>query len=168
MMLRLMRAATAAALLPLGARPVRYRLGEVDLKVWQLGPANGEPWILLHGMASTALSWLAPLTLLRRDCRVLVPELSAHGGTVCRHGGLGVADGAATTLQLARRVFGERPVNLGGISLGAWMAVRAALAEPARVARLVLLAAAFRDLQSSPTGPPRLAPAGGRWRLRNT
>ena len=140
-MLRLMPTATAAALLPLGARPVRRRLGEVDLKVWQAGPADGEPWILLHGMGSTAMSWRAPLALLRRDCRVLVPELSANGGTVCPQGGLGVAEGAAAVLELARGEFGERPVNLGGISLGAWMAVRAALAAPERVAGLMLVAA---------------------------
>ncbi len=145
-MLRLMSTATAAALRPLGARPVRRRLGDVDLKVWQIGPADGEPWILLHGMGSTALSWRAPLSLLRRDCRVLVPELSAHGGTVCPAGGLGVSDGAAAILELAQSSFGDRPVNLGGISLGAWIAVRAALAAPDRVSRLVLAAAAgYRD-----------------------
>ena len=145
-MLGLMPTATAAALLPLGARPVRRRLGDVDLKLWQVGPVDGEPWILLHGLGSTALSWRAPLALLRRDCRVLVPELSAHGGTVCPGGGLGIGDGVAATLELARSAFGDRPVNLGGISLGAWIALRAALAEPDRVARLVLAAAAgYRD-----------------------
>lgn len=141
-MLGLMPAATAAALLPMGARPVRYRLGEVDLKVWQVGPEDGEPWILLHGLASTALSWRAPLAVLRRDCRVLLPELSAHGGTVAPGGGLGVEDGVAAVLRLARAAFGERPVCLGGISLGAWIAVRAALAEPQRVTSLALVAAA--------------------------
>ena len=145
-MASLLSTATATALLPMGARPVRRRLGEVDLKVWQAGPADGEPWILLHGLASTALSWRAPLALLRRDCRVLVPELSAHGGTVCPGGGLGVAEGAAAVLELAREELGDRPVNLGGISLGAWIAVRAALAAPERVASLVLVAAAgYRD-----------------------
>ncbi len=145
-MLRLMPTATAAALLPLGARAVRQRVGDVDLKVWQVGPTEGEPWILLHGMGSTALSWRAPLALLRRDCRVLVPELSAHGGTVCPGSGLGVGDGVAAILELARISFGDRPVNLGGISLGAWIAVRAALAAPDRVSRLVLAAAAgYRD-----------------------
>ncbi len=145
-MLELMPTATAAALLPLGARPVRRRLSGADLKVWQAGPADGEPWILLHGMGSTAMSWRAPLALLRRDCRVLVPELSAHGGSVCPDGGLGVAAGAAAVLELARSAFGDRPVNLGGISLGAWMAVRAALAEPDRVAGMMLVAAAgYRD-----------------------
>ena len=141
-MLGLMPTATAAGLLPLGARPVRRRLGEVDLKVWQAGPEDGEPWVLLHGLASTALSWRAPLALLRRDCRVLVPELSAHGGTVAPGDGLGVRDGVATVLELARETFGDRPVRLGGISLGAWIAVRAALEEPDRVAGLVLVAAA--------------------------
>lgn len=141
-MLRLMPIATAAALLPLGARPVWRRLGDIQLKVWEVGPTDGEPWILLHGMGSTALSWRAPLSLLRRDCRVLVPELSAHGGSVCPGSGLGVRDGAAAILELARISFGDRPANLGGISLGAWIAVRAALAAPDRVSRLVLVAAA--------------------------
>jgi pimeloyl-ACP methyl ester carboxylesterase len=145
-MLRFMPTATAAALLPLGARPVRRRLGEVDLKVWQVGPVDGEPWILLHGLGSTALSWKAPLSLLRRDCRLLVPELSAHGGTVCPGNGLGVSDSVAVISELAASSFPGRRVNLGGISLGAWIAVRAALADPDRFARLVLIAAAgYRD-----------------------
>ena len=142
----LMPTATAAGLLPLGARPTRMTIGEVDLKLWQLGPRDGEPWILLHGMGSTALAWWAPLLPLRRDCHVLVPELSAHGGTASPGGGLGVAAGVELVLKLARRSFGERPVALGGISYGAWIAVRAALAAPRRVSRLILVAAAgYRD-----------------------
>ncbi|MFQ5351163.1 MAG: alpha/beta fold hydrolase, partial [Thermoanaerobaculia bacterium] len=105
MLLGLMPTATAAALLPLGARPVRRRLGEVDLKVWRTGPTDGEPWILLHGMGSTALSWRAPLGRLRGDCRVLVPELSELGGTRCPRHGLGVGDGVAAILELARSEF---------------------------------------------------------------
>ena len=145
-MLRLMPAATAAALLPLGARPSRERLGKLTLKVWEAGPRDGEPWILLHGLGSTALSWRAPLARMRRECRLLVPELSAHGGSECPAAGLGVGEGVAALLELAERRLPGRRVNLGGISLGAWIAVRAALAEPDRVARLVLVAAAgYRD-----------------------
>ncbi len=134
--------ATAAALLPLGARATRRRLAGASLRVWQLGPPDGEPWILLHGLGSTAMSWRAPLARLRRDCYILVPELSALGGSSCPAGGLGVSDGVTALLELAASAFPGRRVNLGGISLGAWIAVRAALAEPGRFERLLLVAAA--------------------------
>ncbi len=141
-----MPAATAAALLPLGARPTRFERDDGWLRVWELGPPDGEPWVLLHGLASTGLSWRAPLVRLRGDCRILVPELSTHGGSRLAAKALNVREGAAAVLALAASRFGDRPVNFGGISLGAWMAVRAALARPERVARLVLVAAAgYRD-----------------------
>lgn len=138
----LLSAATATALRALGARPTERRLGGFDLRVWEVGPADGEPWILLHGLGSTALSWRAPIARLRRDCRLWVPELSEHGGSRCPSGGLNVREGVAAVRELAAIAGGGRPVNLAGISLGAWIAVRAALALPDAWQRLVLVAAA--------------------------
>ena len=73
---------------------------------------------------------------------MVVPELSALGGTRCPGDGLGVAASGEVLLALMDRELGSRPVTLLGLSLGGWMAVRFALAQPARIARLVLVDAA--------------------------
>jgi pimeloyl-ACP methyl ester carboxylesterase len=77
---------------------------------------------------------------------VLVPELSLLGGTRAPRGALGVEDGARAVAALIAAEFGGRPVTLAGLSLGAWIAVRAALRSPELVGRLVLVdAAGYRD-----------------------
>jgi pimeloyl-ACP methyl ester carboxylesterase len=146
MVLRLFRAAKGAALWLRGARAVRVNAGPAELLVYRFGPRGSEPWVLLHGLASTALAWQAVLPTLGRDCRVLVPELSALGGSDVPGDGLAVADGVATVVALIEGEFGGRPVTLAGNSLGAWIAVRLALQRPDLVDRLVLVAAAgYRD-----------------------
>jgi pimeloyl-ACP methyl ester carboxylesterase len=144
--LRLFRWGTYLGMRLLGARRTRRRVDGAELTVWTLGPEHGEPWVLLHGLGATSLSWAPALRALRRDCRVLVPELSLLGGTRAPRGALGVEDGARVAEALIAAEFGGRPVTLGGISLGGWMAVRAALRRPDLVARLVLVdAAGYRD-----------------------
>jgi pimeloyl-ACP methyl ester carboxylesterase len=142
MVLRLFRAAKGVALRLRGARAERVAAGPAKLLVYRLGPPDGEPWVLLHGLASTALAWQALLPSLGRDCRVLVPELSALGGSDVPGGGLAVADGVEAVAALIEREFGGRPVTVGGNSLGAWIAVRLALARPDLVDGLLLVAAA--------------------------
>ena len=146
MVLRLFRAAKGAALWLRGARAERVTAGPAELLVYRFGPPGGEPWVLLHGLASTALAWQALVPALGRDCRVLVPELSALGGSAVPGEGLAVADGVAVVAALIEGELGGRPVTLAGNSLGAWVAVRLALERPDLVKRLVLVTAAnYRD-----------------------
>ena len=144
--LRALTAGTATAMRALGARRTRFRRGEISLVVHQLGPEGGEPWVLLHGLGSTALSWAPVLPALRRDCRVLVPELAELGGTRHPQGALSIDESVATIAALIERQFPGRPVTLAGTSLGGWIAVRLALAYPHLVSRLVLVVAGgYRD-----------------------
>ena len=125
----------------LGARQLHMDLpqGPVRLRYYRLGPAGGEPWILLHGLGSVAASWSNILRALRRECRIVIPELSALGGTESPGGGLGIASGARAVAALAEHEFGARKVTLMGLSLGGWIAVRTALAYPERIGRLLLV-----------------------------
>jgi pimeloyl-ACP methyl ester carboxylesterase len=118
----------------------------VTLVYYVVGPEDGEPWVLLHGLGSVAATWAPVMRGLRRSCRMLVPELSALGGTRCPGDGLGIRPSAAVLQTLIDRELGGRPVTLMGLSLGGWMAVRMALDHPERVARLVLVdAGGYRD-----------------------
>ncbi len=139
MLARLFLLATALYLRLLGARRRRLRKGALTLAYYDIGPRDGEPWVLLHGLGSVAAGWSPVLRALRRSCRLLVPELSALGGTECPGGGLRMREGVEILAELIDRESGGRPVTLAGLSLGGWMAARLALAHTERVSRLVLI-----------------------------
>jgi len=146
MLARLFVALTALYLRLLGARRRWLHQGSVSLVYYEIGPKDGEPWVLLHGLGSVAAGWGPVLFRLRRDCRLIVPELSALGGTRCPGAGLGMNPGVAILNRLLEKEFGGRPATVAGLSLGGWMAVRLALAHPERVSRLVLIdAGGYRD-----------------------
>ncbi len=118
----------------------------VSLVYYRLGPPGGEPWVLLHGLGAVAATWLPVVRLLRRGCRLLIPELSAMGGTRSPRAGLGVRQGARMTARLIEAELAGRPATVAGISLGGWVAVRLALSRPGIVSRLVLIdAGGYRD-----------------------
>ncbi|MDH3745405.1 MAG: alpha/beta hydrolase [Acidobacteriota bacterium] len=146
MLLRLFFIWTALCLRLLGARRVRHRIGDITLLTYEIGRAGREPWVLLHGLGSTSLSWFRLLTALRRRCHLVVPEMSSLGGTQAPCGGLNISEGVSAITWLIENRFPGRSVSLAGISLGGWMATRLALARPDLVDRLVLVSAGgYRD-----------------------
>jgi len=129
----------------LGFRRTRRRLGEWSVVFYRKG-RGGDPWILLHGLGSNALSWSGVARPLAPRHRMLIPELSSIGGTRGPRAALVVDDGARVIAELLRRELAGEPATVVAISLGAWTAVRLALAEPALVRRLVLInAGGYRD-----------------------
>ena len=144
--LRLFTLANGVWLRLLGARRRQLQCGEVTLAYTVAGRTDGEPWLLLHGLGSVGAGWAPVTNALRRDCRLVIPELSALGGTRSPGDCLGVPQGAEVLARLIETEFGGRPVTVAGLSLGGWMAVRLALQHPERVARLVLIdAGGYRD-----------------------
>lgn len=138
-MLKLYALATSALLRMLGARRHRIEDGPVSLVYYSLGPARGEPWVLVHGLGAVAATWMPVMRALCGECRLLVPEMSALGGTQSPRAGLGVLRGARMVAKLIEKELGGRPVTVAGISLGGWTAVRLALRRPDLVSRLVLI-----------------------------
>lgn len=122
-----------------GARRMHLRVGAVRMVYYVLGPRDGEPWVLLHGLGSVAATWGRTLFRLRRDCRLVIPELSSFGGSVIPGHALDVRKGAEVISRLIEKEFGRRPVTVAGLSLGGWLAARVAMARPDLVARLVLV-----------------------------
>jgi pimeloyl-ACP methyl ester carboxylesterase len=146
MLLKLFSRLNALYLRLLGARRHRLQVGEVSLVYYVVGPRRGEPWVLLHGLGSVAATWSPVMRGLRRGCRILVPELSALGGTTGPRGGLAVMPAVEVLAALLEHEFGPRPATVAGLSLGGWVAVRFALSHPERVARLALVdAGGYRE-----------------------
>jgi pimeloyl-ACP methyl ester carboxylesterase len=167
-LLKLYMVATTLYLLATGARRRRLSDGEVTLVYYRIGPlpwhqwrrrrrkpqgsaacdrphaagAPAEPWLLLHGLGSVAATWGLVLHSLRRDCVLIVPELSALGGTSAPGGAVSLEQGARLAALLIERELGGGPATVVGISLGAWMAVRLAQRRPELIGRLVLIDAA--------------------------
>lgn len=121
-----------------GARRKHLRVGSVRLVYYVLGPEDGEPWVLLHGLGSVAATWGKTLFRLKRDCRLVIPELSSFGGSKIPGAALDVQQTVKVVSRLLEKEF-RRPATAAGLSLGGWAAVRLALARPELVARLVLV-----------------------------
>ncbi len=146
MILKLFAVGTATVMRALGARRTTETAPGLRLVVNELGPPDGEPWVLLHGMGSTSISWALVARRLRSNCRLLVPELSMLGGTDWSRDGLNIRDGVEAVARMMRSRLGERPATVAGISLGGWIATRLALARPELVSRLLLVnCAGYRD-----------------------
>lgn len=121
-----------------------YRTIDVDGRIIRyqvLGPAvaTGAPLVLLHGFGGDLNNWLLNAGPLSGQRRVYLPDLPGHGGS-SKVGG-DVAMLAATVVGFLR-ALGLGPVNLGGHSLGAAVALQMALSEPAQILSLVLIAPA--------------------------
>jgi pimeloyl-ACP methyl ester carboxylesterase len=159
MLLRLYVVATALYLMLTGARRRRLQVGDVSLVYYRIAgrkrhtrrsaahqASPAEPWLLLHGLGSVAATWGKVLRALASDCELIVPELSALGGTRSPLGALTPAEGAPLLARLIELEYGGRPVTVAGLSMGAWIAVRLALSRPDLVGRLVLIdAAGYRN-----------------------
>jgi pimeloyl-ACP methyl ester carboxylesterase len=110
-----------------------------QVRLYRHGAPEAEPWLLLHGLGATALSWKSTISALYGECRLWVPELSALGGTVGPSPGMNVREATRAMAALIRERSPRRPVTVCGLSLGGWVGVRLALDHPELVARLVLI-----------------------------
>ncbi len=139
MLLRLFGLWTHWALRLRRVRVETWQASEYRVRLYRHGAPDAEPWLLLHGLGATALSWKSTISTLYGECRLWVPELSALGGTVGPNPGMNVREATAAMAALIRERSPHRPVTVCGLSLGGWVAVRLALEQPELVARLVLI-----------------------------
>ena len=140
MLTRAFELATATALTARGLKAATVRTADGwNVKCWRGGNPAGEPWLLLHGLGATAATYLPLLPQLQTDCHLLLPELSALGGTLGPEPAFGIPQATRALSELIEQQFPDRQVTICGISLGGWIAVRLALARPDLVARLLLV-----------------------------
>lgn len=117
----------------------RHRLeaNGVGLSVLDLGPANGTPLVMLHGMRDVAWSLLPVAEPLSRRFRVLLPELRGHGESD-RPGCYGM-DYFLFDLHRVFEHFELTGAAVLGHSLGGQIAARFAAVFPALVRAAVLV-----------------------------
>lgn len=96
---------------------------------------SGRPLVLLHGWGMNAAVWQPLLPILRREWRVTLIELPGHGDSDSLPLDSSMDDWADACLQAAP----PQAVWMGW-SLGAQIALQAALIEPQRLAALMMLA----------------------------
>lgn len=103
------------------------------------------PILLLHGFTADKESWLLMVRRLRKDHRVVAPDLAGHGDSLdTTSGHYGLADQAERAHQLADKLeLGEYHVL--GHSMGGGVAVALALKYPAEVRSLGLIAPAIKE-----------------------
>lgn len=115
-----------------------------------LGPANGSPVLLIHGLGGNAEDWrnLAPY-LTKAGYRVIMPDLPGYGRSEQpANFSYSIADEASTVVAFMD-ALNLHQVELGGWSMGGWIAQTVAANHPERVSRLILFDSAGLKLQPS-------------------
>jgi pimeloyl-ACP methyl ester carboxylesterase len=127
-----------------GAAVTERRMDLARVSTALLEAGDGPPVVLLHGQGGWAGMWLPVIPELAATNRVVAPDLPGLGASEVDDG---PPDGARVLAWLDELV--ERtcptPPALVGASLGASIAARFAIAQPDRLARLVLVSAGSLD-----------------------
>lgn len=108
-----------------------------------MGPANGPPVVLVHGLGGHAEDWvnLVPF-LVRAGYRVYLPDLPGFGRSQQpAEFSYSVPDQAGAVVGFLD-AMGLKRVDLGGWSMGGWIVEWMASRHPERVNRLMLFDAA--------------------------
>jgi len=121
---------------------LRTKSIDVDGNLWfylEGGPASGDVLVLLHGFAGNKDNWLLYAFKLRREYRVVIPDLPGFGDSGKDPG----ADyGMAAQVENVRRfvdALGIECCHIGGNSMGGFIALKFALTYPDKVITLALL-----------------------------
>src|SRR5690606_38837188 len=112
-------------------------LNGVGLSVLELGPADGPPLVMLHGMRDVAWSLLPLAEPLSRRYRVVLPELRGHGASD-RPGCYGIDHFLFDLHGVFARIV-RAPAALFGHSLGGQIAARFAALFPHQVRAAVIV-----------------------------
>src|SRR5208282_2904523 len=112
------------------------------------GPANGPVVVLIHGLGGSAEDWrnLAPF-LVNAGFRVYIPDLPGYGRSQRPADfSYSVRDEAGVVTGFLD-ALGLKQVDLGGWSMGGWIAQLVAAEHPDRVKRLMLFDSAGLDVK---------------------
>ncbi len=113
--------------------------GRVRIRVVSYGPRDAPPLLLVHGLMTSSYSWRYLFELLGDRYRLIAPDLPGSGRSdpapQREHSGAALA-ALIGELQQALGIAGCAAV---GNSLGGYLCMRRALADPASFARLAVI-----------------------------
>lgn len=124
-------------------------LGTHALRVREAGTGPGV-FVCLHGFLDDPSVWSGVAEALADAGRVISVQQRAHGDSTAPEGPCSIDDLAQDVVKLLEALGVERAVLIGH-ALGGLVAAKAALAAPARVAGLVLVAP-FSELDARAAG----------------
>lgn len=114
---------------------------------------HGAPIVLLHGLGDEADTWRHVIPALAPERRVIALDLPGFGGSELPKQACSGAVYAGVLAELLN-ALALPPVTLAGHSMGAAITLRLALAQPARVERLVLIAGSL-PIAEQPAPPSK-------------
>ncbi|HKY26546.1 MAG TPA: alpha/beta fold hydrolase [Pyrinomonadaceae bacterium] len=98
---------------------------------------NGTPVVLLHGYPFNRTMWREQVEALKRNHRVIVPDLRGHGESSATSGAATMEDMALDVAALLESLDVSRPA-VGGLSMGGYVSLAFARLFPLKVRALVL------------------------------
>jgi pimeloyl-ACP methyl ester carboxylesterase len=112
------------------------------------GPSNGPIVVLVHGLGGRSEDWakLAPY-LVKAGFHVYMPDLIGYGRSERPADFSYAVHDEAAMVAGFMDVLGLKQVELGGWSMGGWIAQLVALEHPDRVRRLILFDSAGLDIK---------------------
>jgi pimeloyl-ACP methyl ester carboxylesterase len=114
--------------------------GEIATHVVSYGPRDAPPLLLIHGLMTTSYSWRYMFDRLGDRFRLVVPDLPGTGrSAVPAPGRRYTAAALATFIGELQDALGIAGCLTAGNSLGGYLCMHAALAEPERFARLAAI-----------------------------
>ncbi|MEM1177411.1 MAG: alpha/beta fold hydrolase [Acidobacteriota bacterium] len=110
-----------------------------ELVWWQKG--EGQPVVLLHGVADQAATWLLVTRLIGDGRQLFLLDLPGHGDSAPSAGPLpmGTVYGGVEGWLKAHAHAAKQPVTLVGNSMGAWLSALVAHRHPEWVEKAVLI-----------------------------
>jgi len=131
---------------------------------WESVGAGDPPLVLCHGAGGNHAVWYQQVPVFGRHRRVITWDHRGFGRSSARGGPTSPAAAVRDLRAVLAAAGVSGPIDLVGQSMGGWTALGFALAEPARVRRLVLadtpggimtpeLGAALRGLGRGPLAP---------------
>jgi 3-oxoadipate enol-lactonase len=122
---------------PWPGQALRIPVPGTNLAAWSSGPADGLPVVFIHGLAFDHRMWLPQLAALPERTRAIGWDLRGHGQTDPGDGQYSLELFVDDLVALLDHLELHRAV-LCGLSMGGYIALRAAEREPDRVHALVL------------------------------
>ena len=145
------------------AQERRVFVGGVDTRYLEAG--SGPVLLMLHGHEQNAASWRHVMPALARSRRVIAVSLPGHGDSAPPLDGYAPSRDIAPSVAAFLDALEIDTVDLVGHSVGGAVALHLALADPARVRTLTLVASAGLGRAVNPLIALDTLPGLGEWAI---